>query len=401
MRLLRHPHFLAVALSHWMIDMLGAQTGILLAVLSEPLGLTNAAIGLIATAYTCVSSLAQPLFGWLADRYGSRWPMIVGVLWMGFFFSLVAVTPGSWPLVCLVIGGLGSAAFHPSGTSRALHLGHRRMAGQVATATSLFILFGQGGLSIGPALGGFLIDHLGRPGLLGLTVLAVPIALFTAWQIRPEPRPLPGHAASHEASHDSPTATPDLATFALIMLLAGLRLWAQSAVNTFAPKYFHDLGLSPSVYGVIVALFMGGAAIGGVIGGMLSDRWNRRWTITLTLALSVLPLYLLPVVQSGWIFPLALVAGLLSGAPHSIFIAMAQRSLPGRAALAAGITLGFMFASGAAGAYLSGLAADQFGLSPALQANAALAALAAVLSLWLRPDSPRLRPEPMPAAAES
>jgi FSR family fosmidomycin resistance protein-like MFS transporter len=401
MRLLRHPHFLAVSLSHWMVDLLGAQTGILLAVLSDPLGLTNADIGLIATAYTCITSLAQPLFGWLADRYGSRWSMIGGVLWMGFFFSLVAVTPGTWPLVFLVIGGLGSAAFHPSGTSRAIDLGHRRMAGQVATATSLFIVFGQGGLSVGPALGGLLLDHLGRPGLLGLTVLAVPIALFTAWQIRPEPRPLPGHTASHEAHHASPEASPDLTTFALVMIMASLRLWAQSAVNIFAPKYFHDLGLSPSVYGVIVALFMGGAAIGGVIGGMLSDRWNRRWTITLTLFLSVLPLYLLPVVQGGWVFPLALVAGLLSGAPHSIFIAMAQRSLPGRAALAAGITLGFMFASGAAGAYLSGLAADQFGLSPVLQANAGLTALAALLSLWLRSESPRLRPEPAPATARS
>ncbi len=398
MQLLRHPHFLAVALSHWVVDALSGQTGILLAVLSGPLGLTNAAIGLIATAYTCIASLMQPFFGWLADRHGTRWAITGGVLWMGFFFSLVAVTPGRWPLVCLVIGALGSAAFHPSGTMTAVQLGHRRLTGQVATAASLFILFGQGGQSLGPALGGFIVDHLGRAGLLSVAVLALPIGLFMARQFRPEPAPH-GWTASREGGGKLPDAAPDLAAFTLVMLPAGLRLWAQTAVNTFAPKYFHDLGVSPTVYGAIVALFMGGAAIGGVIGGMLSDRWNRRWTVTLALALSVPPLYLFPTVRGGWIFPVAALAGLLNGAPHSIFITMAQRSLPGRAAMATGITLGFMFASGAAGAYLSGLAADRFGLSPVLQANAALVAAAAIVSLWMRPDSPR--PRPLTAPAES
>ena len=84
-----------------------------------------------------------------------------------------------------------------------------------------------------------------------------------------------------------------------------------------------------------------------------------------------------------WIYPVAILAGTLNGASHSILVTMAQRSLPGRAALASGIILGFIFTAGALGTYLSGLAADRFGLAYALQINAVVALCAALLSLAL------------------
>src|SRR3989337_2411031 len=83
LQLLRQPVFLAVALSHFAVDVFNGQTGILLAVLSLPLGLTNATIGLIATIYAVVGSLSQPLFGWLTDRHGGRWAAAGGVGLMG------------------------------------------------------------------------------------------------------------------------------------------------------------------------------------------------------------------------------------------------------------------------------------------------------------------------------
>jgi FSR family fosmidomycin resistance protein-like MFS transporter len=159
MRLFRQPAFLAVALSHFSVDILNGQVGVLLAVLSVPLRLNNASIGLIATTYTVVGSLSQPVFGWLSDRYGSRWTTAGGVLWMAVCFSLVALAPGYWAILFLIIGALGSAAFHPPGANSATQVGHVHMAGRAATAASLFFLFGQGGLSLGPAIG---VDHLDR-----------------------------------------------------------------------------------------------------------------------------------------------------------------------------------------------------------------------------------------------
>jgi FSR family fosmidomycin resistance protein-like MFS transporter len=384
LRLLRQPPFLAVALSHLMVDVLNGQMGILLAVLSTPLGLTHAAIGLIATMYAFVGSLAQPLFGWLTDRHGARWAAAGGVLAMALFFALVAVSPGYWAIVCLILGSVGSAAYHPSGAMKAAQIGQRHMAGQMATAASIFFLFGQGGLSLGPALGGAIIDHLGRPGTILLAALAVPVGVFVARALRPS---VQVELASPGSNAAEPPRQADLALFTLATAISGLRVWAQVATTTFAPKFYHDLGLAPTTYGAIVAVYMGGSAVGGVIGALLSQRWGARLTVVVSLALSALPFYWFPLTSGVWVYPLAALAGLFNGAPHSILITLAQRSLPGRAALASGIILGSAFATGSFGAYLSGLAADRAGLVVVLQANAALSLVGALVGLGLRAES--------------
>ena len=184
MRLLKHSSFLAVSLSHFIVDVFNGQIGILLAVLSVPLALANSTIGLIATIYAISGALSQPVFGWLSDRFGGRWTTAGGVIWMAACFSLAAVTPGTWPLLFLVVGSLGSAAFHPPGAMKASQMGNIHMAGQAATAASIFFLFGQSGLSLGPAVGGTIIDHLGIQGLLFITILGLPIGLYAAWALR-------------------------------------------------------------------------------------------------------------------------------------------------------------------------------------------------------------------------
>jgi FSR family fosmidomycin resistance protein-like MFS transporter len=393
MRLLRQPLFLAVSLGHFGVDVLNGHTGILLAVLSVPLGLRNAQIGLIAMLYSMVGSLSQPVFGWLSDRGGGRWVTAGGVVWMAACFALVAWAPGYWPLVCLVIGALGSAAFHPPGTAQAARVGQLYMAGRTATAASLFFLFGQGGLSVGPAIGGLIVDYLGREGIWIVAALVAPAGLFAWWAMRAEAAP---SATDRPAVSAAPPPAPEWSAFALILLLAGLRVWAQTATTTFAPKFFQEQSFSPTVFGMIVALFMGGTALGGVAGGMLADRWGRRQTILLTMAASALPFYLFPLVNGVWIFVCALAAGLLNGASHSVLVTMAQRLLPGRASFASGVILGFMFAAGALGGYLSGLAADAVGLRPVLQSNAAIALAAALLTLALKGER-----APAPAAASA
>ena len=311
MKLLRNPLFLSVSISHFIIDVLNGQVSILLAVLSVPLQLSYASIGLIATVYALVGAVGQPIFGWLADRWGARWAAAGGVLWMAFFFSLVAMAPGFWPIPLLVLGSLGSAAFHPPGTMKAAQVGHLHMTGQVATAASLFFLFGQGGLSVGPGIGGWMIEHLGRLGLLLLTGITVPIGLWLAWEMRPATGPA-GAPATRASEPSGPLVSPDRLLFGMVILLAGLRTWAQSITITFAPKFFQDQGVAPTVYGTIVAVFMGSSAIGGVLGATLADRWGRRRTITLSLALSILPLYFFPTADGLWIYVLAALAGLLT-----------------------------------------------------------------------------------------
>ena len=67
---------------------------------------------------------------------------------------------------------------------------------------------------------------------------------------------------------------------------------------------------------------------------------------------------------------------------------LAQSLLPGGKGLASGFTMGFMFASGAAGNVINGWLADRFSLAISLQTIALVAFVAAICALSL----PRTRP---------
>ena len=80
-------------LDHFSVDMLGGAMPVVGLYLRESLGLSLAQIGLLLGAYKMSSSLTQPIFGYLSDRYGGRWFAVGGVLWIALFQGLVGYMP--------------------------------------------------------------------------------------------------------------------------------------------------------------------------------------------------------------------------------------------------------------------------------------------------------------------
>ncbi len=226
-------------------------------------------------------------------------------------------------------------------------------------------------------------------------VFVVPVGLFAAWQLRTESSL--GSIPIRNSHVDAAAPRPDLSLFFIILLVSGFGTWAQMAATTFTPKFLHDQGASPTAYGLVVAMYMVGSAIGGLTGGILGDRWGKLRTITLASILAVIPFYFLPLASGLAVTLLAILAGLFNGAPHSILVIMAQRALPGRGSLASGLALGFMFTAGTLGTYLSGLIADSASLTFALQLNAAIALISALFSLLLRLKRPAPNFFPLPS----
>lgn len=383
MSLLRSRAFLAAAAAHFGVDLLNSQKALILAFLAAPLGLSNTLIGLINTLYTLSASLSQPLFGELADRFGPRWVATGGVLWLAGMFGGAVVAEGYITLGLLVLAALGSAAFHPAGTLEASLLGRDGVGGGETTATSVFFLFGQTGLALGPALGGPILDRWGTPGLLLLVVLVLPMGANAGLGIRPAQAKQPSASEPERASSRPSTWRRGLLT--VFILLAASRTWLQFNFLVYLPKFYADLDYRPAVYGLIAALFMGAGALGNVSGGWLGDRFDRRWIVVGTLLAAALPIGLFPPLgDSGWTYLLTPLAGLLIGASHSIIVVTAQDMMPDRMGAASGLVLGFMFASASLGALLSGWVADAFGFDVFFWSTAGLALLAAALG-WAVP----------------
>ncbi len=381
MTILRNRLFLATALGHMTVDTFNNAGPVLIAFLSVPMGLSNAQIGLAAGLYTAAGSVSQPLFGWIADRYGGRWLAGGAVLWLGGLMALATfVAPAGnflWLVIPYALAGLGSGAFHPVGAANAAGTG--AAARKAATATAFFFLFGQVGLAGGPVIAGFVLDVVGLRGLqlLALIVLPISVLLLTAPYPRKQ-RPSPG-----KQTGSAPKAQVAWGGIILLALLIATRSWAQLGTVTFLPKLFQQKGWEPTAYGAITGTMWFAAAIMGVLAGQAADRWGRRQVVFTALIGSVIPLYFLPVADGWPAFALALLAGGLTGAPHSIIVVISQSLLPGKKAMASGLTLGFMFGVGAIANLGIGRLADSWTLAGAMQLGAAFALVSGLMALVL------------------
>ncbi|MBI1881794.1 MAG: MFS transporter [Chloroflexi bacterium] len=272
---------------------------------------------------------------------------------------------------------------------------------QAAMGTGMFFLFGQGGLAGGPILGGLILDNVGPGGVYGLALLALPFLVYMTYAMRHTSiQPTPSTSARSETGQVAiRRENIRWGAIALLALITGLRSWVFLGTVNFLPKMFQDMGWDATAYGLITGTYWIASGISGVIGGNLADRWSRRQIVFITLLLGSVPIYFLPLHNNWLAFALAIIGGGLLGASHSILIVIAQSLLPGRAAFASGLTLGYLFGTGAVAAWAIGSLADVWGLGPVIQAGAAVGVATALLALFLPAtrEMSQVQPEGIPA----
>jgi FSR family fosmidomycin resistance protein-like MFS transporter len=196
----------------------------------------------------------------------------------------------------------------------------------------------------------------------------------------------------------NPAIRASVAILIAFLVLVALRSSIQAAFAAFLPKVFADRGWEPTAYGVLAGTFMLAAAVGNLALGVFADRYGIRaatiWPLLLSIPAGLVCLWA-PTATLAFVG--CALAGFLVGGQHSVLVVHAQRLIPARQGFAAGLILGFTFASGAVGIWVGGLAADYWGLTKVMQALTLLALPAAVLSLTL-PSHERRMPVVAPAA---
>ena len=384
---LQHKDYQAVSISHFLVDVLNSSRSLLVAILAVSIGLSNTQVAIALLLYNVGNALTQPFFGRLADRSGPRWLVIGGLSWMIIFFTVAAVAP-PWPaLAALTVAGLGSGAFHPTGTMVASEASHQRRT----QATSIFFMSGQIGLFAGPVMAGLLLASFGRPGYIILPALAL-LGLISAWKWlfnKPREAADAKSAADTASLHQQRSRRFYIRALLLSIIILCVGTVSAAAIN-FAPKLFTEIGFSPAYVGLLSGMFMLGSAVGGVAGGTLSDRWNGRGVIILAAAASILPVFFYIPAEGFARLILLLTAGFFVGMPHSVLVLMVQGLLPGQRAMASGLALGFMFFSGSIGTLAVGMVADNISLESALRLTALIPLFTIAATLFL----PRLPAAP-------
>src|SRR2546423_13694854 len=134
----------ALAAGHMAVDCAGGPLPALLPFFKDRFGLSYTLAAVLVLASSLSSSVIQPLFGLWSDRRGAIWLLPAGVAVGGIGIALASAPPAYGLVVlCVVVSGLGTAAYHPEGSKFAAYArGERRARGG-----SVFSIRGDGGRS--------------------------------------------------------------------------------------------------------------------------------------------------------------------------------------------------------------------------------------------------------------
>ncbi|HLW69530.1 MAG TPA: MFS transporter [Candidatus Binataceae bacterium] len=320
-------------------------------------------------AFTITATLGlRPLgalgFGWLADRYGRRMPLMINVI----FYSLIEVASGlapsyGWFLFLRALYGIGMGGEWGVGASMAMEAAPPRWRGLLSgllqegyavgyllAAAAYFLVF--------PHLGWRPLFFLGgAPALLTLYIRAK-VPESKAWE-----RARPESAAIRNALRRNLPRFVYLV--ALMTMMSLISHGTQDLYPTFLEK---GRGLGPRTVATIAIIYNLGAILGGLTVGWFSDHYGRRRAMIMAALAGVASVPL-------WVFPHALIwltagAFLMQFMVQGVFGVIPAHLSEMSPAEARGTfsgmayQLGVLFASGAA--YGEALIAQHLGYEAAL-----------------------------------
>lgn len=348
---------MVIASGHFVVDSYGGLLPVLFPMLMLRFDLDLATVGLVTLAYTGTSSLSQPAFGWIADRFGTRLTGIA-LIWTALTYSLIGLST-SFPLLLTLaaLAGFGSGAFHPFG---ALNANAVINPNQRNISMSIYVTGGTIGFALGPLIGAGLVALFGLEGTLMLLLPGAVIGTWLLVQMRDVPEP------TRRAPGQVIPAIPIL-MMSIVVAVMMLRMIPLIGVQTFIPVWYADLGYGPGFYGALATTVILGSAFGAIGAGTLADRYGTRSVLLAMLVFTVPAIWLFAEFPGEWAFLTGAIVGLLAGSTGPLLLVMAQQLMQGRAGVASGLILGLGFIAGGIGAPVFGATADAVGMQNALR----------------------------------
>jgi MFS transporter, FSR family, fosmidomycin resistance protein len=381
-------------LGHFTLDSYVGVLPVMYPLLIQRFNLNLETVALVTLAYVGTSSASQPMFGAIADKWGTR---LTGaaLLWTAATFAVLGFAT-TFPALLAVaaVSGLGSGAFHPLGAvavrRRLLHSRGNN------TAMSLYVTAGTAGVAAGPLVGVLLFGTFGIHGTLPLLLPGLLIGVFVILTMRIRKVPVSPTRAMTTNLHRYRPLIPLAAT---IVMMASRSLTFDT-LQAFTPTWYGQLGFKPWFYGSLTTTLILSCALGTVIMGVLADRAGRRSAILVSLLLSI-PAVLLYVVAPGPLgFVWAIGVGTLAASTGPLTLMLAQELMSGRTGLASGLVMGVAVATGAVGAPITGFIADSIGLQPALALQVVVVVLTIPLAFLLPSERYFQTTSPNPARSE-
>lgn len=374
------PYF--PSLCHLMVDTAQGALPALLPLFISIYGLNYEQAAALIFANTSLASVAQPFFGYLADKKSLTFFIPLGLIMTGASITALGFVDNYYGLILFsTLAGLGSAIFHPEGARWVNRLSKEK----IGKAMGLFSVGGNAGFAIGPILAG--LAYIWGVHLLTLFVILNTLIAVLYAILVPKEKTAP---VNDVKKANAPAATNDWKSFSRLSVVITARSINFAVLNTFIPIYWiSHLMQSTSSANFALSLFFFCGVIVTLWGGILSDRIGFIKVIRYSYLLLVPIMFAFTTSDSYWLsmsllFPLSI--GVF--AQYSPIVVLGQTYLAKSIGFASGITLGVGITLGGMVAPLIGKLADTYGLQHAWMVLNVVCLIALLFSYLLKDKQP-------------
>jgi MFS transporter, ACS family, hexuronate transporter len=313
---------------------------VMLAPLTQALGLTGVSIGLLVAAQYIGVLAFVFLSGYLADRYGQRMVVLAGVTIFTASTWLVGFAGNfTEAFVFRLVSGFGEGLFWPAAMSSVANYFGVRKGMALGIFYAGFDLGGAAGSSIGSLTFSLTTDW--RSAFFVAPFVGVPV-LFGAYLSR---------GAFERASSEVGRLQMGREALALLrngqmrvlMAFALLATWASVWQVTYLQYYYTKvLGTGVAAAGIIAAFVLLAGLLGKITLGMKSDSWRRdRLLVAVAAGMTVLYVVFFST-QDFWLGIASVLAmGFVSSSIFPVMQALAADTSGGRTGMALGLTTTF------------------------------------------------------------
>ena len=380
----------ALCTAHFVSDSYSSIIYPLLPLLERKLALSKGQVFWLAPLLAISSSLMQPLYGFISDRYARRFFAVFAPTITAVFVSMIGLAPSYAMLVVLLVaGGIGIGSFHPQAAAMAAAAsGERRRIGM-----AMFSAIGTLGFAIGPFVITRIVDRFGLEHsyyIVGMGILTSVVLYRICPPLEAQARFAPGVDKIKWQLFDALRAV--WKPLLLLYLITVIRSGIQITTNNYLPFVLHESGYDLTGTGNIITIFLLLGGLGGLAGGFMAQRVSGR-AVTLYSGLFAGPLMIAAFMTSGLASIILLGLGgfaLLSTLP--VNVVMAQELVPGETSTVSALMMGAAWGVGAlVPPVLNNLAYD-YSFRTKLIFASATTLLSAAFAYFLPREEPNRRP---------
>lgn len=330
---------------------------------------------------TVVASVAQPILGYVADRWRVPWFIPVGFTVTLVSISAIALATSYEMILALsLIAGIGAALFHPE----AALLVNRTQSNELGNAMGRFAVGGSAGFALGPLLAGGVYVFGGQFLWLFTAIALIGVLLYVYAFTGSTDTDAIGESKSSAKSTNS--GTNDWVSFGKLFFVIASRSILFSVLSIFIPiLYITVINGEASASSLALTMYFAMGAVLTYMGGALSDKLGFLKTVRLGYLIflpSVLVFIFVPNIWGffGAMIPMAF--GVFS--QYGPITVLGQKYLAKNAGFASGITLGLGITLGGLVAPYVGHIADIYDVQTALMTLIPVGLMGLLMSFWLK-----------------